>query len=120
MRILKLAAVALVLAGGVTLVRAVTDPEVRPTPIMRAVQPETLKAGESATVTGEYLDKSRVAQLYLTNAQGDIKVEILEQSASAIKFRIPSKVPAARYNLLVLLADIEPKLVEEPTRITVE
>lgn len=120
MRILRLAVAALLLAGSVHLVLGVTEPEVRPTPIMRAVAPETLKAGESATVTGEYLDKSRVAELYLTNAQGDIKVEILAQSSSAIKFRVPSKVPAARYNLLVLLADIEPKLVEEPTRITVE
>ena len=120
MRIFKLAAVALVLLGGVTLAVRAKDPEVLPTPVMRAVTPETVKAGETATVAGDYLDKSRVADLFLTNAQGDIKVEILEQSVSSIKFRVPAKAAAGRYNLLVLLVDLEPKLIEEPARLTVE
>jgi len=120
MRIFKLLAVVLVLLGGVKLVLSSTEPEVQPTPVMRTVSPETVKAGEIATVSGEYLDKSRVGDLFLTNAQGDIKVQILEQSASAIKFRVPAKAAPGRYNLLVLLVDIEPKLIEEPARLTVE
>jgi len=120
MRIFKLAAVALVLMGSVKLAVSAKDPTVLPTPVMRAVTPETVKAGETATVSGEFLDKSRVADLFLTNAQGDVKVEILEQSDSAIKFRVPAKAASGRYNLLVLLVDIEPKLIEEPARLTVE
>ena len=120
MRIFKLAAVALVLMGSVKLAVSAKDPEVLHTPVMRTVNPETVKAGETATVVGEYLDKTRVADLFLTNAQGDIKVEILEQSVSAIKFRVPAKAAAGRYNLLVLLVDLEPKLIEEPARLTVE
>lgn len=122
MRLFKLAAMAVVLFGGVKLALSadVKEPEVLPTPVMRSVSPETVKAGEIATVSGEYLDKSRVANLFLSNAQGDIKVEILEQSASAIKFRVPSKVAPGRYSLTVLLVDIEPKLIEEPTHLTVE
>jgi len=120
MRTFKLLAVALVLLGGVKLVLSATDPQVQPTPMMRSVSPETIKAGEIATVTGEYLDKSRVAELFLTNAQGDIKVQILEQSASEIKFRLPAKVVPGRYKLMILLVDIEPKLIEEPVHLTVE
>ncbi len=122
MRLFKMAMAVAVLLGGARLASSAssTDPEVQPTPVMRAVTPETVKAGDVATVSGEYLDKSRVANLFLTNAQGDIKVEILEQSASAIKFRVPAKIAAGRYNLLVLLVDIEPKLIEEPAHLTVE
>lgn len=120
MRIFKWVLVAVVLLGGAKLVLSSTEPAVQPTPMMRAVSPETVKAGEIATVSGDYLDKSRVADLFLTNEQGDIKVQILEQSASAIKFRLPDKVAPGRYKLLVLLADIEPKLIEEPARLTVE
>ena len=120
MRIFKWVLVVLVLLGGVKLVLSSTDPGVLPTPMMRTVTPETVKAGEIAIVSGEYLDKSRVADLFLTNEQGDTKVVILEQSASAIKFRLPAKVAPGRYKLLVLLVDIEPKLIEEPVHLTVE
>ena len=58
--------------------------------------------------------------MFLTDGQTDFKVEILEQTSSAIKFRVPAKVVPARYNLLVLLVDVEPKLIEEPVRITVQ
>jgi len=120
MRILKLAAIALLLLGSVKLAVSAKDPEVQPTPVMRDVNPETVKAGDMATVSGEYLDKSRVADLFLTNAQGDIKVQILEQSASTIKFKVPAKAAPGRYKMLVLLVDIEPKLIEEPAHVTVE
>ena len=122
MRLFKVAVMAVVLLGGVKLVSSAgaKDPEVQPTPMMRAVTPETVKVGEIATVTGEYLDKSRVADVFLTDGQTDFKVEILEQTSSAIKFRVPAKVVPDRYNLLVLLVDVEPKLIEEPVRITVQ
>lgn len=122
MRLFKVAVMAVVLLGGVKLATSAgaKDPEVQPTPMMRTVAPETVKAGEIATVSGEYLDKSRVADVFLTDGQTDFKVEILEQTSSAIKFRVPAKVVPARYNLLVLLVDVEPKLIEEPVRITVQ
>lgn len=122
MRLFKMAAVVVVLLGGMKLAWSadVKEPEVQPTPVMRTVSPETVKAGEIATVSGDYLDKSRVADLFLSNAQGDIKVQILEQSAATIKFRVPAKVTAGRYSLTVLLVDVEPKLIDEPAHLTVE
>jgi len=91
-----------------------------PTPIMRSVSPETLKAGEEATVSGEYLDKSRVSELYLTTGSVDLKVRILSQSASEIKFKVPEKAAPGRYSLMVLLTGEDPpKLIEEPTKVTI-
>jgi hypothetical protein len=91
-----------------------------PTPVMRTVNPETVKAGAVATVSGEYLDKSRVSEVYLTDGNVDVKVEIIEQAAGSLKFKVPEKTAAGRYNLMVLLADEIPKLIEEPARLKVE
>ncbi len=122
MRLFKVAAMVVVLLGGVKLALSadVKEPEVLPTPVMRSVSPETVKAGDIATVTGEYLDKSRVADLFLTSSQKDVKVQILEQSATSIKFKVPNNMAAGRYTLSVMLVDIEPKLIEEPVRLTIE
>jgi hypothetical protein len=122
MRLFKVAASVVVLLGGVKLALSadVKEPEVMPTPVMRSVSPDTVKAGDIATVTGEYLDKSRVADLFLTSSQKDVKVQILEQSATSIKFKVPNNMAAGRYTLSVMLVDIEPKLIEEPVRLTVE
>ena len=99
---------------------ASTDPNtVLPTPVMRTVNPESIKAGEFATVSGEYLDKSRVKELYLTNNTGDIKVQVVEQTSASIKFKLPEKVAPGRYNLLVLLVGDPERLIEEPARVTV-
>jgi hypothetical protein len=97
-----------------------TDTNPLPTPVMRTVNPETVKAGEVATVSGEYLDKSRVAELFLTDGKTDVKVDILEQKSTALKFRVPASAAAGRYNLLVLLVGAEPTLIEEPARVRVE
>ena len=38
----------------------------RATPIVKQVAPETAKAGDVITITGENLDKTRVKEFYLT------------------------------------------------------
>src|SRR5437879_1006342 len=96
------------------------DRQPLPTPVMRTVNPETVKAGAVATVSGEYLDKSRVSEVYLTDGTVDVKVEIVEQASGSLKFRVPEKTAAGRYNLMVLLTDEVPKLIEEPARLKVE
>jgi hypothetical protein len=96
------------------------DRQPLPTPVMRTVNPETVKAGAVATVSGEYLDKTRVAEVYLTDGNVDVKVEILAQTAGSLKFKVPDKTAAGRYNLMVLLVDEVPKLIEEPARLKVE
>lgn len=91
-----------------------------PTPVMRTVNPETVKAGEIAVVSGDYLDKSRVAELFLTDGKTDLKVEIVEQQKTELKFRVPANAQSGRYNLLVLMVATEPTLIEEPARVRVE
>ena len=99
---------------------ASTDPkEVLPTPVLRSVEPDSVKAGDAATVVGENLDKSRVAELYMTNGTVDVKVQMIEQTAAAIKFKVPAKVAPGRYNMMVLLVGEPPRLIEEPARVTV-
>ena len=121
MRLIKLFGFAFIFLFAMRLASAAsTDPNtVLPTPVMRAVNPESVKAGEVATVSGEYLDKSRVKELYLTNNSGDIKVQMVEQTSVSIKFKLPEKVVPGRYNLLVLLAGDPERLIEEPARVTV-
>ena len=97
-----------------------TESNPAPTPVMRTVNPETVKAGEVAVVSGDYLDKSRVAELFLTDGKADVKVEIVEQQKTELKFRVPAKTQSGRYNLLVLMVATEPMLIEEPARIRVE
>ena len=123
MRLIKVAVLVFALLFGARLASsaaATKDSQVLPTPVLRAVSPDTIKAGEMATVSGEYLDKSRVADLFLTVGGKDVKVEILEQSASSIKFKVPNNIATGRYTLSVLLADVEPKLIEAPARLTIE
>jgi hypothetical protein len=121
MRLIKLFGLAFIFLFAMRLASAAsTDPNtVLPTPVMRTVNPESVKAGEVATVSGEYLDKSRVKELYLTNNSGDVTVQIVDQTSVSIKFKLPEKVALGRYNLLVLMAGDPERLIEEPARVTV-
>jgi hypothetical protein len=90
-----------------------------PTPLMRTASPEAVKAGATVTVAGDYLDKSRVAEVYLTDGEVDVKVDVIEQARTELKFKVPEKIAVGRYNLMVLMVGEEPKLIEEPARLTV-
>ena len=119
MRLTRLFGFVFILFFALWLASAATDPQVLPTPILRAVDPDSVKAGEVATVSGENLDKSRVSELYMTNGTVDVKVPIVEQTATTIKFKVPEKVAAGRYNMMVMLVSDPPKLIEEPARVNV-
>ena len=43
-----------------------------------------------------------------------------EQTATSIKFKIPAKAPAGRFALMLLTTGKEPKLIEQPVKLTVE
>ncbi|MBK7931634.1 MAG: hypothetical protein IPJ98_30400 [Bryobacterales bacterium] len=88
-------------------------------PMMRRVEPAVVKAGEVATVFGESLDKSKVADLMLTTVSKQVSVEILEQTEAFIKFRVPANLDPGRYNPAVLMVR-EPMLLVQPVILTVE
>lgn len=120
MRFLRLFGFVFIFLFAIRLASAAIDPGVvLPTPMLRAVNPESVKAGDLATVSGENLDKSRVSELYMTNGTVDVKVVIVEQTSAAIKFKVPEKVAPGRYNMMVLLVGDPPRLIEEPARVTV-
>jgi IPT/TIG domain-containing protein len=91
-----------------------------PTPRLVSVDPVTGKAGDVISVTGENLEKTVVVELYLTDGKNDLKVPIGEQNSTTIKFTVPASTKAGRYSLMVLTAGKEPKLIEQPVKVTIE
>jgi hypothetical protein len=89
-------------------------------PRMTNVEPESGKVGDILTVSGDNLDKTQVAELYLTDGKKDTKVVMTEQTPTSIKFKIPVKARPGRFALMVLTTGKEPKLIEQPVKVTVE
>jgi len=88
-------------------------------PRMTSVEPETGKAGDILTVSGENLGKAQVAELYLTDGKNDTKAEMKEQTPTSIAFKIPAKAKPGRFALMVLTTGKDPKLFEQPVKVTV-
>jgi hypothetical protein len=91
-----------------------------PVPRMTTVEPASGTIGDVLTATGDNLDRDSVAALYLTDGKSDVKVVITEQTATSIKFRIPPEAKTGRCVLMVLTKGKDPKLIEEPVKVTVE
>ncbi|MEK7753133.1 MAG: IPT/TIG domain-containing protein [Acidobacteriota bacterium] len=87
---------------------------------MTSVEPANGKVGAEVTVTGENLEKKNVSDVFLTDGSIDLKVVISEQTATAVKFKIPAKATAGRWALMVLTPGKEPKLIEQPVKLTVD
>jgi hypothetical protein len=102
------------------LVAALVAVAQQPMPRMTSVEPPNGKSGAILTVAGEHLEKDQVAKVYLTDGKNDTLVEITEQSATAIKFKIPEKAATGRFALMLLTAGKEPKLIEQPVKVMVE
>jgi len=88
-------------------------------PRVTAVEPDNGKTGDVLTISGEHLGKGEVVELYLTDGKKDTKVEVTDQAATAIKFKIP-KMAAGRFAVMVLTGGKEPKYIEEPAKVTVQ
>lgn len=93
------------------------------TPRMTSVDPDSGKRGDVLTVSGENLSKEFVAKLYLTDGgdgKNDVEVQIVEQTATAIKFRIPAKAIGGRLALMILTTTKPAQLIEQPVKVTIE
>ena len=88
-------------------------------PKVATVEPDTGKVGDIISAKGENLDKSSIGEVYLTDGTHDVKMQIIEQTETEIKFKVPEKIKAGRYHILVLTAD-KKSLVEQPVVFTVE
>ena len=89
-------------------------------PQMKTVEPGAGKAGDILTVTGENLEKSNVAKVYLTDGKNDYEVGVTDQAATAIKFKVPTSAKPGRLALMILTRGKDPKLIEQPVKVTIE
>jgi hypothetical protein len=89
-------------------------------PRMTTVDPINGKVGDVITVAGENLEKSQVAKVYLTDGKNDTVLDLTEQTATSIKFKIPAKAAAGRFALMLLTTGKEPKLIEQPVKLTID
>ncbi len=89
-------------------------------PRLISVTPDTGKIGDVLTVEGEHLDRKLVRELYLTDGRTDWKTEIIEQTETTIKFKIPDNAKPGRFALMVLTGGSEPRLIEQPVKVNVE
>ena len=89
-------------------------------PTMSSVEPASGKVGDVLVVEGTNLGSDTVAVLYLTDGKADVKVIIVEQTATSIRFKIPPEAKPGRVALMVLTKGSKPTLIEEPVKLTVE
>lgn len=87
-------------------------------PRLTSVDPESGKKGDVVSAKGENLNKTSIAELYLSDPKNDTKAEITEQSDAEIKFKVPA-VAAGRYHLTTL-GPKRDAMVEQPVVFTVE
>lgn len=87
---------------------------------INSVDPLTGRVGDTIGAAGEGIDSAKVDELYLTDGTNDIKVKIVSQTDTEIKFTIPATMKAGRYSLMIRTKGAEPKLLEQPVKLTVE
>ena len=92
-----------------------------PTPMIKGVQPDSVKAGDEVTLSGTNLDKNSLAALNLTQGDKTIKVKITSQSGTDVKFTVPTDLPAGRYGVMVLTTGgDDARELDEPVALTIE
>jgi len=92
-------------------------------PRMTTVEPATAKVGDVVTVAGENLDKNNVAEVFLTDNKNDFRVEMTEQAAANIKFKVPDSVKPGKFSLVIRTPGTSANPAKEyvqPVKVTVE
>jgi hypothetical protein len=79
-----------------------------------SLEPTLASPGDELVITGTELASANVDKLYITVGSTDIEVEILEQAAEQMRFRLPDDVPHARYNVMLLTAGDTPAYLVQP------
>jgi len=88
-------------------------------PRMTSVEPYSGKVGDIVTISGENLDKGNVAKVYLIDDKNDLPCEVTEQSATAIKVKIPAKA-TGRMAFMIRTGGKEPKEIVQPVKVSIE
>ncbi len=88
-------------------------------PRVTTCEPQSAKKGEVVTVTGENLQKEIVAKVFLTDDKTDFQVEVTEQTATTLKFKIPVKIDLGRLSLMVETAGKDRRQIVQPVKVTI-
>jgi hypothetical protein len=88
-------------------------------PRMTTVEPYSGKVGDVVTVSGENLDKANVDKVFLIDDKNDLPCEVTEQTATAIKVKIPAKA-TGRMAFMIRTGGKEPKDIVQPVKVTIE
>jgi hypothetical protein len=88
-------------------------------PRMTTVEPYSGKVGDVVAISGENLAKDNVAKVFLTNDKADLPCEIVEQSATTIKVKIPDKA-TGRMAFMIRTSGKDPKDIVQPVKVSVE
>ena len=91
-----------------------------PAPQMTDISQKAAKPGEIITVSGQGLNSKNIDEIYLTDHKFDMRVKVLEQTQSTVKFRVPPFAKPGRTQLLFLTRGDEPKLLEQPVYLLIE
>lgn len=81
---------------------------------LTSVEPTVASPGAEIVATGTELAADDVDLLFLTVGSTDIAVEIVEQAADHLRFRLPADVPSGQYNLMLQTAGDTPALLVQP------
>ena len=82
------------------------------------MDPDTAKTGDTVNATCENVNKSTVADMFLTDGKDDTKVAIMEHVEDKIRFQVP-RIKPGRYHLAFLTAN-KASMIEQPVALTVE
>lgn len=111
---------ALLLAAATIVASAASDLPSRPAPIVRSIEPDSAKPGDSLVATGQNLGKEVVLEVYLTQGETSFKSEIKSQTPDSLTFIVPSTVKAGRFGFSILTRGPAPLLVDQPVVVTIE
>lgn len=87
-------------------------------PRCSAIDPDTAKTGDTVNASCDNVDKTTVADVYLTDGKADTKVVVMEEGVGKIKFQVP-RIKPGRYHLAFLTAN-KASMIEQPVVLTVE
>jgi hypothetical protein len=112
---MRLIALSLIAAGLVMLPAALLA---QGYPRCTLVEPDTAKTGDTVNITCSNVDKTTVADLYLTDGKDDTKIAVMERNEDKIKVQVP-RIKPGRYHIAILTAN-KASMIEQPVALTVE
>ncbi len=86
------------------------------TPHIASVDPDSGKANDTITITGENLEKSHVSAVFLSDDKDDHKATVVSQAADKIVIKVPEVKPGG-YNVSIQSGS---EIYIQPVRFTVQ